>query len=142
MPGYTAVFAGVPGKIFIYLSCFIFTVTIGCIPRVGTPREQARMTYYVRYDTFMHNNRSVRENLVMVPAYEEFRIKKFASVQIPCTLPLPRSFEKKELHSLALESAIKGVLETSGLQRRDPMTAALPMGLRCFPAQLGLHSAH
>ncbi len=115
MPGYTAAFTGLARPLLVWFIYCLLAISPGCIPKSVSPLEQAQTMYYVRYDTFMVNNRSVRENLVMVPAYNEFRIKQFEQVRIPRSIPLPRSFQKEELRTRALESAIKHVLETRGL---------------------------
>ncbi len=115
MPGYTIIFTGLTRILSICLICCLLAAGPGCVSKSGVPFTQAQTMYYVRYDTFMVNNRSVRENLVMVPAYNEFRIKQFEQVRIPRTIPLPRSFQKEDLRTLALETAIKHVLETRGL---------------------------
>ncbi len=115
MPGYSAVFARLIRLFAIGLPYCLLAITPGCSSRTHSPFDQMQTMYYVRYDTFMVNNRSVRENLVMVPAYKEFRIKKFEQVHIQKSIPLPRPFQKEDLRTRALKAAIKQALETNGL---------------------------
>ncbi len=115
MPGHRFFFTRLARVFLVWFLYCLLAISQGCIPKTDSPFTQAQTMYYVRYDTFMVNNRSVRENLVMVPAYNEFRIKRFEQVRIQRRIPLSRSFQKEDLRTRALEAAIKHVLETKGL---------------------------
>ncbi len=71
--------------------------------------------YYVRYDIKYANNRITDENLLMVPAENEFRMEKFSQASIAGVISMTSGESKNHLFTRARNQALKQLLKTRGL---------------------------
>ncbi len=77
--------------------------------------SQGLDTYYVRYDIIYVNHTITDENLLMVPAENEFRMEKFSQASIAGVISMTSGESKKHLFSRARDQALKQLLKTRGL---------------------------
>ena len=72
-------------------------------------------TWYVRYDIKYADNRITDENLLMVPAENEFRMEKFSQASIAGVISMTSGESKIHLFSRARDQALKHLLKNRGL---------------------------
>jgi hypothetical protein len=101
-----------PG-IFMILICLI-TWTAGLLTPAFAA-SQGLETYYVRYDIKYTDNKITDENLLMVPAENEFRMEKFSRASIAGVISMTSGESKNHLFSRARDQALKQLLKTRGL---------------------------
>lgn len=77
--------------------------------------QEGLETYYVRYDIKYADNRITDENLLMVPAENEFRMEKFSRATIAGVISMTSGESKNHLFSRARDQALKQLLKTRGL---------------------------
>ena len=77
--------------------------------------QEGLATYYVRYDIKYADNRITDENLLMVPAENEFRKEKFSRATIAGVISMTSGESKNHLFSRARDQALKQLLRTRGL---------------------------
>ncbi|MCA1786968.1 MAG: hypothetical protein LC657_13425, partial [Desulfobacteraceae bacterium] len=64
-------------------------------------------TYYIRYDIIYVNHRIADENLLMVPAQNEFRMENFSQVRIAGVISMTPGESKNRLWNRARDQALK-----------------------------------
>jgi len=100
---------------------FVFLVFICPAPEVfqghaaAAGAQEGLETYYVRYDIKYAYNRITDENLLMVPAENEFRMEKFSRASIAGVISMTSGESKNQLFSRARDQALKQLLKTRGL---------------------------
>ena len=77
--------------------------------------QEGLETYYVRYDIKYADNRITDENLLMVPAENEFRKEKFSRATIAGVISMTSGESKNHLFTRARDQALKQLLKTRGL---------------------------
>ncbi len=96
-------------------------------------------TYYVRYDIIYVNHRVADENLLMVPAQNEFRMEKFSQVRIAGVISMTPRESKNRLWTRARDQALKQLLRSRGLtsvETRNMATIVSYEGVVRTPVQI------
>ena len=99
--------------IFVFFICHAAGVFQG--QAAGAAAQEGLDTYYVRYDIKYANNRITDENLLMVPAENEFRKEKFSRATIAGVISMTSGESKNHLFNRARDQALKQMLKTRGL---------------------------
>jgi len=100
--------------IFLFLSVLISWILIPIESVIAD--HTAISTYYIRYDIKSSNHQIIADNILMVPAKNEFRIEKFSYISIPCVISMTQGESKNQIHQRAQKAALKKILENRGLK--------------------------
>jgi len=100
--------------IFIFLAFLLLCLSTSIKPAMAD--HTAIKTYYVRYDLKSFNHQITDENLLMVPAENEFRTEKFSLFSIPCVISMTQGESKNRLTQRAKETALRKILTDKGLK--------------------------
>ncbi|MFH2058467.1 MAG: hypothetical protein ABIJ59_06175 [Pseudomonadota bacterium] len=99
----------------IFLILFAMTaISIGIIPTVLA--YEGIENYYIRYDVHSSKNKITADNLIMIPAKNDFRAEKFSQQPITGILSAAPGESKSLIDKQIKEDALKTVLVEYGLK--------------------------
>ena len=103
--------------LFILLSTTVSLPLItGCRNHFFSDTQKTNTLFYVRYDVKSQIHTLSEENLIMVPAKDEFRKKNFSYISIPCVISMTPKESKNDQHLRAKYHALKTILLSRGLK--------------------------
>jgi hypothetical protein len=124
------------------MTCLLWGAGCPEIPALGTPGPIR--TYYVRYDLTTLNHRLAEENLIMIPAEQDFRAESFSVIFVDCVIPLTPKESENDRAARARDVALKHLLKTQGLPSVSAQDLATILSYEGFirtPIQiLGMHT--
>ncbi|WP_300461146.1 hypothetical protein [Desulfobacula sp.] len=87
------------------------------IPPIATLHaDEGITTYYIRYDVKSSKNKIIDDNLLMVPAKNDFRAEKFSHFSTAGVISAARGESKAVIEKQIRENALKTVLVNQGLK--------------------------
>ena len=107
-----------PGKYKRYL-LFTLPLTAFIIFTAYIPLIQAYEgleTYYVRYDIKSSKNKIIDDNLLMIPAKNEFRAEKFSQIATTGVISADSNWAKISVDKKIRDDALKTILVKNGLK--------------------------
>lgn len=107
-----------PRFIFFSILAFLTALVLGILTLANPAMAEhtAINTYYIRYDIKSSKHQITDENLLMVPAKDEFRTEKFALISLPCVISMTPGESKKQILQRAKNQALKNILREKGLK--------------------------
>jgi hypothetical protein len=100
--------------VLAFSTLFIFGVLMQANP--VRAEQTAINTYYIRYDIKSSKHQITDENLLMVPAKNEFRTAKFSLISLPCVISMTPGESKNQIQQRAKNQALKSILLKEGLK--------------------------
>lgn len=78
--------------------------------------EEGIGTYYIRYDVKSSKNRIINDNLLMVPATNDFRAEKFSRISTTGVISAAPGGSKTSIETRIRDNALKAILINKGLK--------------------------
>lgn len=126
---------------FFYILTFLTAIISGVLTLANPSMAEhtAINTYYIRYDIKSSKHQLTDENLLMIPAKDEFRAEKFALISLPCVISLTPGESKKQILQRAKNQALQNILREKGLrsvQSKNLMTIISYEGVILSPIDI------
>lgn len=111
----------------------------------AAPASEGIETYYIRYDVKSSRNKIVHDNLLMIPAKNDFRAEKFSQVTAAGVISAAPGDATPAIDRQIREDALKTVLVTHGLKSvkaKDHDTVVSYEGVMMTPLNILKTSYH
>ncbi len=103
-------------KHFLFLIRFIIPILIICAYSFPIHAYEGIETYYVRYDIKSSNNTIVNDNLLMIPAKNDFRAENFSQISSQGVISAAPGDSKALIDKRIREQSLKTILVKQGLK--------------------------
>lgn len=103
---------------FFYILAVLSALIFGALTPINLAMAEhtAINTYYIRYDIKSSKHQITDENLLMIPAKDEFRSEKFSLISLPCVISMTPGESKKQILQRAKNQALQNILREKGLR--------------------------
>lgn len=94
----------------------VFTFLILILISVPGISNEGISIYYIRYDIKTVNNKIVKDNLLFVPAVDDFRVENFSVISISGAISADAPAQQGSLEDRIRNDALKNILVKNGLK--------------------------